>query len=354
MSTVKLVWITPEAQNVISYCARVSNPQNQNNQKTAPKLLKYLIQNKHWSPFEMASMCVEINTTRAIAAQILRHRSFSFQEYCIAGHVSITTEEGNTIAVRDLYNQFKNGDKLPKLVCYDTHAEKFISVSVKEVFDTGIKKCVLVKTSHGNEITCTREHKFFTMAGFHDLNELKVGAQVFIYQNGEKQAVTIEKIMDDMECQTYDIEVDHVSHNYIANGIMTHNSQRYASSEDMGFETPNFRSQDYKNRQNSLDDLSQERQQELQDKCVKLQQQSMKLYTEMLESGIAKECARMVLPLSTMTRMYMSGTIRSWMHYCEVRCDPSTQLEHREIADQIRDLIKKQIPAIYEAMWETY
>ena len=202
---VNLVWITPDAQNVISYCARVSNPSNQSNFDTAPKLIKYLAKNKHWSPFEMASMCIEISTTRAIAAQILRHRSFSFQEF----------------------------------------------------------------------------------------------------------------------------------------------SQRYASVDDTAIEMPHLRRQDLKNRQNSIDDI-EEINVKYKEKMESLFQQSVELYKDMLTDGVAKECARFVLPLSTQTRIYMAGSIRSWIHYCQVRCDPSTQKEHRDIAMKVRALLIENIPMLEE------
>ena len=206
---VDLVWITPDAQNVISYCARVSNPSNQSNFESAPKLIKYLAKNKHWSPFEMASMCVEINTTRAIAAQILRHRSFSFQEF----------------------------------------------------------------------------------------------------------------------------------------------SQRCASVDDTSIDIPHLRRQDIKNRQNSIDDI-EEVNVKYREKIEAHYKQSIELYKDMLTDGVAKECARFVLPLSTQTRIYMSGSIRSWIHYCQVRCDPSTQKEHREIAMQVKAKLIESIPMLEEILQE--
>jgi thymidylate synthase (FAD) len=205
--SVSLVWITPKAQEVIGYCARVSNPANQSNHNTAPKLLKYCIKHKHWSPFEMASMCIEINTTRAISAQILRHKSFNFQEF----------------------------------------------------------------------------------------------------------------------------------------------SLRYAEALD--FEVPTFRLQDSKNRQNSLDVLPDELQKTLQTKAEEVMKVSETFYEELLSQGVAKESARFVLPLATKTRLYMSGTIRSWIHYLQVRLDPSTQKEHRELAEQIKSILFTNCPDIAEAIF---
>jgi thymidylate synthase (FAD) len=201
-----LVHITPDAENLVAYMARVSNPTNQDNQETAPKLIRYLIKHKHWSPLEMVSMCVEINTTRSIAAQILRHRSFSFQEF----------------------------------------------------------------------------------------------------------------------------------------------SQRYAEVT-LRPELPNFRSQDLKNRQNSVDDLSQEVLLEADQVAAKALVTSYRAYERLLELGVAKECAREVLPLATPTRLYMHGTLRSWIHYCQLRCANGTQKEHQDIACSIKDILAEQVPDIYEA-----
>ena len=204
--TAKLVHITPDAENLVAYMARVSNPANQDNQETAPKLIRYLIKHKHWSPLEMVSMCVEINTTRSIAAQILRHRSFSFQEF----------------------------------------------------------------------------------------------------------------------------------------------SQRYAliSAEP---QVPALRRQDTKNRQNSIDDLDKEVELDYRVTINDHFQKSVALYLDLVEAGVAKECAREVLPLATPTRLYMHGTLRSWIHYCQLRCANGTQKEHQDIALAIKDIHAEQVPDIYEA-----
>ena len=206
--TVRLVSITPNAEQLVAYCARVSNPTNQHNHDTAPKLLKYLITHQHWSPFEMANMVVEIKTNRAIAAQILRHRSFSFQEF----------------------------------------------------------------------------------------------------------------------------------------------SQRYAAVQERP-SLPMLRRQDVKNRQNSIDDLDEETKWYLQDEIDQVFAECFGLYQKMLDMGVAKECAREVLPMASETTLYMNGTLRSWMHYIDLRGAPGTQLEHRMIAEGCRELIQEHCPAIYEAMW---
>jgi thymidylate synthase (FAD) len=206
MTQVSLVWVTPEAEQKIAYMARVSNPANQNNTASATKLLKYLIENKHWSPFEMVNVCMEIETTRDIARQILRHRSFSFQEF----------------------------------------------------------------------------------------------------------------------------------------------SQRYAVSE--GFiQDSQARMQDEKNRQNSLytDDISL--QNWFEGAQRRLVNEAKFLYSAALDKGIAKECARVFLPEGlTVSKMYMNGTLRSWLHYIDIRCDDATQKEHRDVANQCRDIIFAEFPTLKE------
>ena len=207
---VNLVWATPSAEEMIVKMARVSAPANQDNMDTAPRLLRYLIKHKHWSPFEMANMTVEIETTRSISAQIIRHRSFSFQEF----------------------------------------------------------------------------------------------------------------------------------------------SQRYADVNELGSAViPHLRRQDHSNRQNSIDDLSSEDVANYYRRVSQLFEDAEHLYKEMVSQGIAKECARNILPLGTQTRLYMNGTIRSYIHYLQVRTDPSTQLEHREIALAIKDIFCKQFPIIGEAVF---
>ena len=206
MHEAKLVWITPDAEKLIGKIARVSNPANEDNPNVVG-LLKYLIKHKHWSPFEMASMCLEIETTRAIAPQILRHRSFSFQEF----------------------------------------------------------------------------------------------------------------------------------------------SQRYAVATE--FELPHLRRQDVVNRQNSIDDIPQSVNENFGSDIANHFCEGMKLYQRMLDAGVAKECARAVLPMNTKTRLYMSGTIRSWLHYIDLRSWHGTQWEHTQIALNALDIIKEQLPTIAEAMW---
>lgn len=205
---VKLVHITPNAEKLISYMARVSNPSNQNNTETSAKLIKYLIDHQHWSPFEMVNMCVEINTTRSIAAQILRHRSFSFQEF----------------------------------------------------------------------------------------------------------------------------------------------SQRYAQVTDIA-QVPELRRQDTKNRQNSIDDLDEDKKKFFDAKIQHLYSECYNVYQGLLDAGVAKECAREVLPMAAPTRLYMNGTIRSWLHYCDLRTSNGTQKEHAVIAGQIQAILYSRIANVCAAMW---
>jgi thymidylate synthase (FAD) len=214
MTNVKFIGITkPDIPGIstteefIAYVARVSNPSNQDNNTTSGRLLKYLIKHKHWSPFEMASMVLEINTTRDIARQILRHRSFSFQEF----------------------------------------------------------------------------------------------------------------------------------------------SQRYAKATDLGFDTREPRLQDVKNRQNSIEVNDYELELEWFNKQCDVLEKVRETYSWALENGIAKEQARAVLPEGlTRSRMYMSGTIRSWIHYVDIRADIATQKEHREIAEAAKVILLEQLPSLKE------
>lgn len=193
-----------DAEGIISYCARVSNPSNQLNTETAPKLIKYLIDHKHWSPFEMVSCCFEIETSRAIAAQILRHRSFSFQEF----------------------------------------------------------------------------------------------------------------------------------------------SQRYSTATNL--EDVQWRLQGKTNRQVGDEKISLDN--ELNEKIQNLLNNSLNVYDELIKIGVAKECARMILPLTTRTTIYMNGTLRSWVHYIELRTKEDTQKEHREIAIDIKNKLKDIFPNISRAL----
>ena len=206
---VKLVSVTPDAEKMMAYVARVSNPNNQENPNYA-KLLGYCIKHNHWSVFEQSFMTLEIETTRGLAAQILRHRSFTYQEF----------------------------------------------------------------------------------------------------------------------------------------------SQRYADSPMLADQVPMFdlRRQDTKNRQNSIDDIDPFVKQEFEIKIRRHFDEAMVLYQSMLDSGIAKECARFVLPLATPTRLYMSGSCRSWIHYITLRSANGTQKEHMDIAEECKKIFVEQFPTCAEAL----
>ena len=209
LMNVKLISVTPDAEKTIAYIARVSNPGNQENPNYA-RLLGYCIKHGHWSVFEQAHMTLEINTTRGIAAQILRHRSFTFQEF----------------------------------------------------------------------------------------------------------------------------------------------SQRYADTKALEQEipVPSLRRQDTKNRQNSTDDLDPFVVQNFEIKIQRYFREGIDLYNQLLDSGVAKECARFVLPLATPTRLYMTGNLRSWMHYINLRSANGTQKEHMDIAEECKKIFVEQFPTVAEAM----
>ena len=203
------VSVTPEAEKSIAYCARVSNPKNQDSD-SFEGLLKYCIKHQHWSIFEHAFMTVEINTSLAIATQILRHRSFTFQQF----------------------------------------------------------------------------------------------------------------------------------------------SQRYADSTalQLSIPTPDLRRQDTKNRQNSIDDINPRDRAYMEATIEKHFDDALDLYNSLLKQGVAKECARMVLPQATLTRLYMSGSVRSWIHYIDLRSGHGTQQEHKEVAEHIRDIFVGEFPIISKAL----
>lgn len=214
MAYVYPIWATPKGDELIVEMARVSAPKNAKNMDTGPRLINYLIANKHWSPFEMVNMCLEIHTTRAISPQLLRHRSFVFQEF----------------------------------------------------------------------------------------------------------------------------------------------SQRYANTNAIGrMEMPQLRAQDHKNRQNSTDDLVNILgYEDYMAVCRKVRthlEDSEHLYQELVSKGVAKESARFVLPSAAPTKLFMNGTARSWIHYINLRTDPSTQKEHREIAEEAKNIFKNYFPITSDALW---
>jgi thymidylate synthase (FAD) len=581
-SKVKLEFSSQSADNKsileqIAYTARVSNPGNQNNIETSEKLVRYLIKHKHWSPFEMVNACLEIETTRDIARQILRHRSFSFQEFCLSGDSEIyfavprKLNKGKytptqKIKLSELYDKWTNGAKPitdrygnsrrvslqnrlkdMHIKIYDEHSGMLSTAHLKEVFQTGVKSLYEITMSDGKKIKSTKEHKFLTPNGFDTLesivglemrdgralmtnhnsivgvngvpcyqskewlrekkkeslflgggipwmaetyginyntlrkwiarhglqySKLEVATTIEPWNKGkygyttgsrsvdtrEKQRiaalargenhnwyrggksklrqplngtdakrfrddnnhtcnrcghyggqldihhivpvsvdpsldhvqsnwellcrachiehhkendytgwqnigaknkvknsfipkwVTITKIDYIGEEQTYDIEIDHDSHNYVANGIIVHNSQRYADpTKDFDFLTREARLQDASNRQNSVEVDDQL----LQNEWYRAQQRAIyaakREYEWAISNGIAKEQARSVLPEGlTASRLYMNGSIRSWIHYIELRSGKETQKEHREVAIACADAIEPIFPMIKE------
>lgn len=417
-----------ELEDVISYCARVSNPSNQTNTETSERLLAYLIKNKHWSPFEMVNVCLEIETTRDIARQILRHRSFSFQEFCLSGDTDIyfavprKMKEGKykpkrVYKLKDLYEKWTNGakaivnstsnkeirmpmkERIQKMMikCYDEDEKKLTTTTIKDIFYTGKKVIYKITLSDGKEIKTTKEHKFLTKNGFIPLEDI-VGLKLINNNNRtiasmtKKTQVAVNDIDNwELLCSkchtehhknedftgwqamaakskinnsyipkwvdikfieylgeedTYDIEVNHTSHNYVANGIIVHNSQRYANTTDnMEFVLREARLQDTKNRQNSIETCDYELEKEWYQRQQEVIDKAKEAYEWAISKGIAKEQARSVLPEgNTMTRMYVNGTIRSWIHYCELRSANGTQKEHMEIAKACAKVIGKLFP----------
>ncbi len=302
-------------------------------------------------------MTIEVKASRNITRQILRHKSFSFQEFCVAGDTKILTiseEHGyEAIAIEDLYQEFIHGRPLGSTSCYDKDLNDFVFAPIKEVFRTGMKKAYSMKVRMRGEcevsIEATKDHKFLLSKGdikeFVALEFLSPGDKI-ITQMGESEIISIEEYPT---ISTYDLEVDHPEHNYLANGIVTHNSQRY--SEVVAFEPSRARRQAENNRQSSVDNLQAEVKAWWSEVLSKHQEESSRLYREALDKGIAREVARDLLPESAQTKMYMTGSIRSWIHFLQLRTKDDTQLEHRDIANEIIPIFKQQLPIISEAIW---
>ena len=389
---VKLIAIThgagdlmdTSAQEVISYIARVSNPNNQLNFDTAGGLIRYCIKNKHVSIFEHAYMTLEINTTRAIAAQILRHRSFTFQEFCMAGSTNVYFDLPASLknnkrrlyksTLEELYKKWtKSGyhrNRLQKMNVriFDEKTRTFTNSHIKEVFKTGLKEIFEVNLENGKVIRCTKEHKVLTQDGFKSLEEhlgLRLIDNTAVISNneyigcsgvsGNTLSVKWSKVKSVKylgQQMTYDLEVDHDSHNYVADGVVVHNSQRYMDITALSDNPiiPELRRQDNKNRQNSIDDFSEDEQLKMQKEIQHYFDTGMKLYEKLLSNGVAKECARFILPLSTSTRIYITGNVRSWITYIALREKNGTQKEHMEIAKACKQIFAEQFPTCYEAL----
>ena len=530
-ATKPLVDYIPDGEGILSYAARVSNPNNQENFDTAEGLLKYCVRNKHYSVFETCSITMEIETPRDIARQILRHRSFSFQEFCVAEGTKISTLVGGKtkkVSIEDLFKRFKNKqywDMSENLVrVYDEDSKSLVSAKIKEVFKTGVKPVYELTLDNGRKVQSTLDHKFLTQKGFKRLEDISTedfvgtnGVPVYqmqqwlaeakfeaiengtglqgiadkagvschtirkwlkihnlqftkkqvamyteiwnkglekelqprfgktvtedtrlkmqesslkgedsnLYKSGSYrnfanevrdywykrknylvkklgQKCNLSKVecdYDDLEIdhilpvakfpelaydeeniqllsksahreksnkesserlltaswhkvvsieyvgekETYDMEIDHSSHNYVANGIITHNSQRYAESTN--FIARECRLQDTKNRQNSLEvedkellDWWEQSQKEVLD-VVRVK------YKEALDKGVAKEVARTLLPEGlTVSKLYMQGTVRSWLHFIQVRDDEG--VAQKEVVDVARKA-KKELLKLY-------
>ena len=374
--TVTVQWVTPDVDAMIARIARVSNPDNQGSQ-SIEGLLRYMMRNGHVSPFEMAHACLEIETTRDIGRQILRHRSFSFQEFCVAADTEITLELPGTSkrsaykrTIEHLYKLQESGKKLPAAVrVFDETTRTFVRAGIREVFKTGVKPVFRLTLANGRILDCTKEHRLLTTRGFLPLEDAvglrMVGstaamtkADVSVACNGvpahrDVHWSAVEKVEYLGEQMTYDMEVDHQSHNYVANGIVTHNSQRYQTAAVLPVAPPReARMQDKANRQSSLPCDDRDVQMGWLAQQERIQSQCRAAYEWALAHGIAKEQARALLPEGlTTTRMYMVGSFRSWVHYLQQRLHPSTQAEHREIAEQVRDVLEVYAPITMSAFF---
>jgi thymidylate synthase (FAD) len=550
-----------DVQDLIAFCAKVSNPKFQDDFSSSDKLLAYLIKHKHWSPFEMANATLEITTTRDIARQALRHRSFAFQEFCIAGDSEIYFDMPSALkkgkkalykkSIADLYKTWNsssfNKQRIQNMQVrvYDEDKKIITHANIKDIFFTGKKPLFKITLENGKSITSTKEHKFLAENGFDTLENLvglqlnnqtasmskhcsiatngipvhrdkewlslakqraienksglsgiaeeagvtyhtirkwlkihglsftkkevasyteiwnkgkfgyklppkseevrekhrksaRKGADSNLWKGGVDRAFRLqvtdyiakyrkqfleqanyqcvqcssnEKLelhhkipvyqdeskafdLDNIEvlCKkchrsihaidksmpkgkgnlltkrfskvvsveyvgeqdTYDLEIDHASHNYVANGIITHNSQRYKEVDalDTSFAIREARLQHPKDRQSSIElDESNAEHVELNKSWVAKQQQLIHeanlAYKWALDHGIAKECARSVLPEgNTVSRVYMNGTIRSWIHYIELRAGNGTQKEHMLLAKECAKAINKIFPYI--------
>ena len=532
--TQPVVDFIPDAEGILSYAARVSSPSNQENFDTAGKLLAYCVKHKHYSVFETCSLTMEIEAPRDIARQILRHRSFSFQEFCVAEGTKISTVVGGStkkVKIEDLYKRYKSdqywnmSDNMVRV--FDEKTSTLVQAKIKEVFKTGVKPVYKMTLDNGRTIESTLEHKFLTQEGFSELGNIEIGdfigcngvpvwqmqqwlaeakfeaiengtglqgiadkagtsthtirkwlkkhnlqftkKQVALYTEAWNKGLEPEKqpmygkllseetrkkmrdsskkgedsslfkggdarsfglevrdfwykrknnliktlgnvcalsgkecSFDDLEIdhikplskfpelayeisniqllskeehrkksalesskrlltaswhkvvsiefvgdkETYDMEIDHESHNYVANGIITHNSQRYAQSTE--FIKRECRLQDTKNRQNSLDCFDEDTAhvwKVMQDELLSVAEKN---YQHAISIGIAKEVARTILPEGlTMSKMYMNGTVRSWLHFIQVRDDEGVaQKEIVDVARKAKEELLKHFPSL--------
>lgn len=536
--TQPVVDFIPDAEGILSYAARVSSPNNQENFDTATKLLAYCVKHKHYSVFETCSLTMEIETPRDIARQILRHRSFSFQEFCVAEGTKISTIVGGStkkVKIEDLYKRYKSNqywnmsDNMVRV--FDEKTSTLVQAKIKEVFKTGVKPVYKMTLDNGRTIESTLEHKFLTQEGFSELGNIEIGdfigcngvpvwqmqqwlaeakfeaiengtglqgiadkagtsthtirkwlkkhnlqftkKQVALYTEAWNKGLEPEKqpmygkllseetrkkmressnkgensllfkggnarsfglevrdfwykrknnliktlgnvcALSGKECsfedleidhikplskfpelayeisniqllskeehrkksakesskrlltsswhkvvsiefvgnkETYDMEIDHESHNYVANGIITHNSQRYAQSTE--FIERECRLQDAKNRQNSFDCFDEDTAHVWKVMQEELLAVAEKNYQHALSIGIAKEVARVLLPEGlTMSKMYMQGSVRSWLHFIQVRDDEGVaQKEVVDVARKAKVELLKHFPCLEDVL----
>lgn len=358
MHTAKLISITPDAEKIMAYCARVSS-KNQTNSNIAA-LLKYCLQQGHVSVFELANMVLEITTTRAISPQILRHRSFSFQELCMAGDAKISLDGMGQVSLEYIYKMWRHGHMSlsQKARCFDEISQNYIWANIVDVFNTGIKPIYEYTDELGNKVACTKDHKVLTKQGFLPIGKAYAHQLVV----AREQDSWVRLIGEEFRAneQTYDLAIDHCSHNYVANGFCVHNSFRYANPAELEIPLPTllqsahdteWRYQDAKNRQNSIEPNEYElvRLSKFTARFMDLAKEAQDLYDDLLKAGIAKECARGVLPMNQPCRLYMNGTIRSWLHYIKLRTDKATQKEHRLIAESAKAILAEQLPIVHES-----
>lgn len=536
-----------EIIELVAYCARVSNPASQSSGLNSDKLISYLIKNKHWSPFEMINVLIELETTRDIGRQLLRHRSFSFQEFCVDEDTEIYFDLPKGVElgekrlykkkIKDIYKAWTKNDHSKSRIqdmyvrVFDESQNKIANAHIKEVFYTGKKPVFKITLANNKTITCTKDHKFLCESKFDSLENIigltlngktasmskkasiacngelayqnkdwlseakersiqnKTGVQgipdeagvsyhtirkwlkildlsftkkevaryiypwnkgKFGYKRPPHSEETREKIrksasdsnlwrggvdraerlkitdyianmfltkanfkcvkcgssnklelhhiipvheditkaydLDNIEVlcyechrdthktlgsfsinkpglrkipaysdvvsveyigekDTYDLEIDHPSHNYVANGIITHNSQRYANINEMGFELREARLQDTKNRQNSIDIEDQTLHDQWSAKQQEIIDLAKKHYDWAIQAGIAKEQARVILPEgNTLSKIIINGSLRSYIHYLQLRTKNGTQKEHIALANAIAEAISEIFP----------
>lgn len=362
--TVPLVDYIPDSEGIISYQARVSNANNQLDFHTADKLLSYCAREGHWSIFDMANLVLEIKAPRDISRQVLRHSSAKFQEFCVAEgtlvHTMTASGSLNKVPIEDLYKRFKSKqywDMSSKLVrVYDENSGRFVSSKIKEVFETGVKPVYKMELGNRKVITSTLDHKFLTYSGFKRLEDISKGEIVGCYSDlfdFEPSYSPVKSIEYVGELQTYDLEVEHDSHNYVADGIVTHNSQRYADvTEDM-FCLRGLRLQDTKNRQNSIDGhFNESEQEEWYNDQEEVITKVNSIVSKWRSREVAKECTRVFMPEGlTMSKMYMNATVRTWIHYTGLRSKRGeTQSEHCDVSDKCREFLLQYFPSLCKVL----